>query len=180
MKTLFLFILITIFLNVNVYSKEYNKFKLNDYNNLFVISSIKEWEKNKKLSKKYGYEYWERSDCLYFPKTNTTSCSYYGILNNRDKHLNKDNLVYVGKWHYVKKIDNYIRYIAYQTNRLHSYFEMKNKNNKNITYLPLNLKYKIKPFTKDYESVLLIQWFDKYGYNAYLDLKTGEIKEAKE
>ena len=30
------------------------------------------------------------------------------------------------------------------------------------------------------KTISTIQWFDKYGYNAYVDLKTGEIKQAKE
>ena len=30
------------------------------------------------------------------------------------------------------------------------------------------------------KTISTIQWFDKYSYNAYVDLKTGEIKQAKE
>ena len=30
------------------------------------------------------------------------------------------------------------------------------------------------------KEIAIIQWFEKYGYNAYVDLKTGEIKQVKE
>ena len=77
-------------------------------------------------------------------------------------------------------MDKNIRYVACQTDRIYGYFEAMDDNNKKTKYMPLKLKYPIKPFTRESEKVNLIKWYERYGYNAYIDLKTGEIKQAKE
>ena len=182
-KIIFISILIVSMSLNNVFAEKYTPSKDYDANdNFFVVSEVRNWKKNKKLTKKYNYDYWENHICKYFPNTNTESCSYYSIIVKKEDKSCSDynNLIYIGKWKYIKKIDKNIRYVACQTDKLYGYFEIMDNINKNIQYMPLKLKYPVKAFTKDSEKINLIKWFDKYGYNAYVDLKTGEIKQAKE
>lgn len=170
----------------NVFAEKYTLPEDYDPNdNFFVVSEVRKWKKDNRWAKKYNSSYyWGRTMCLYFPDTNTTSCSGGGNVFQRDYKkeycIDKNTLIYVGKWHYVKKMDKNIRYVACQTDQLHGYFEVMDEKNKDIKYMPLKLKYPIKPFTRESEELNIIKWFDRYGYNAYVDLKTGEIKEAKE
>lgn len=93
-------------------------------------------------------------------------------------------MIYVGKWVYVDKFKNEIRAVATTKWRIRVFFEFKDKYTEKIKYRPLKLNQEIEEIKKGIyygrQEIAIIEWFDKYGYNAYVDLKTGEIKQAKE
>ncbi len=62
---------------------------------------------------------------------------------------------------------------------MHTQFEFKNKNNKNIQERTFNLS-KDKSFKlPDLDSLCATKWMAKYGYNAVFDTKFGRIVESK-
>ncbi len=165
----------------------------NNIENYFIIR-LKKWKKDKFYSKKYNCPYYERWRSLYNPNTNITDENTLGIelcSHNRTCKYDK-NLIYVGKWYYLKKINKNIRFIACYDEGFggfYRYFETMDDGNRNIPHMSLNVKIakdildKSNNFIKresNAKTISTIQWFEKYGYNAYVDLKTGEIKQAKE
>jgi len=112
-------------------------------------------------------------------KVSNSKKSYETIQEFGDEYL-----LYVGKWQYVEKIGTEIRLISTNNNndKIMNYFETKDENNKNIPYRPLKLPTRYNEengYKGQGEAIGEIIWYDTYGYNAYLDLKTGEIKQAK-
>ena len=160
----------------------------NNIENGFIVG-LKKWKKNRFYSKKYNCPNYERWRSFYKTKRNVVDEHVYTIKSCHGTCKYDKNLIYVGRWYYLKKINKNIRLIACYNERFgdfHRYFEIMNESNKNIPYMPLNIENKeyksnnIVNIESNMEAISTIQWFDKYGYNAYVDLKTGEIKQAKE
>ena len=119
----------------------------------------------------------------------------------------KTALIYVGKWHHVKKIGKDIRVIGYQKirkgkNYYHEpkhQFESRNKKNEKIKEMKFSPRPGYPGYTHISHGECAIKWYDKYGYNAAAETKrvwargfwgklflqheldiTGKIIQAKE
>jgi len=196
MKKLIISIIVNIFLiscsKTSVFRMEgpedFKKYiKANESEN-WVVVKMGEWEKKCKNKKCR----WRRhEDNLNF-NTGVISSGHIGIKTENDEYYKKsyetiqefgeEYLVYVGKWHYVEKIGKNIRLFATSKNGLAITYEAMDENNKNIPYKPLALNKltKTKGLNFRKSSIMYIKWRDTYGYNAYFDTQTGEIKQAKE
>ncbi|MFC1659180.1 hypothetical protein ACFL0U_01275 [Pseudomonadota bacterium] len=163
----------------------------------WVVIKLKKWKKECNPHKK-DQCYWGRDEKLLHLNSGIVNSTGIAVKeHSRSKYYKKsyetiqefgdDKLLYVGKWRYVDKMGKNIRLIATKNNTKDSsisvYFETKDENNKNISYRPLQLSKKYNKengYLGQGEAIGEILWFDTYGYNAYLDLKTKEIKQAKE
>lgn len=82
-------------------------------------------------------------------------------------------IIYIGKWHHVKKIGNDIRVIGYQITdkkrsvygEIRHQFEFRNEENEKIKEMKFALAV-IPKNTHKQDSECAIKWYDKYGYNA--------------
>lgn len=159
----------------------------------YVFINFGKWKKYfNKRDKKYR---WGRDYKLFNINTNIITSTGFSIrtnINNKYfktsyealKDWGDEYLIYVGKWVYVDKFKNEIRAVATTKGRIRVFFEFKDKYTEKIKYRPLKLNQEIEEIKKGIyygrQEIAIIEWLDKYGYNAYVDLKTGEIKQAKE
>ncbi len=164
-----------------------------DLNTNYVFIDFGKWEKYfNKRDKKYS---WGRDYKLFNINTNIITSAGFSIKTNINNKYFKTSyealrdwgdeyLIYVGKWVYVAKFKNEIRAVATTKGRIRVFFEFKDEYTEKIKYKPLKLNQEIEEIKKGIyygrQEIAIIKWFDKYGYNAYVDLKTGEIKQAKE
>ena len=161
-----------------------------DLNTNYVFIDFGKWKKY--FNKRENNYYWSRNYEIFNLKTNITTSTDFSIYTNSDdkyfktsygilKDWGEEYLIYVGKWQYVEKFKNEIRAVATSKGRLKVFFEFKNKDTEKIKYKPLMATKDIQNeiYYEDKE-IATIQWFEKYGYNAYVDLKTGEIKQVNE
>jgi len=144
----------------------------------------------------FKYCSWTRDEQILHVSTGMVNYTGIGVADIGDYSRHKKSyetirefgdeyLLYVGKWQYVEKIGKEIRLIATNNSfdKIMNYFETKDENNKNIPYRPLKLpkRYnKENGYKRQGEAIGEILWYDKYGYNAYLHLRSGEIRQAKE
>ena len=106
---------------------------------------------------------------------------------SRSTTIQKDpkySLIYIGKWHHVKRIDKDIRLIGYQNvdktparfgfsssfGEIHHDFEARNEENEKIKEMKFKLAV-IPKNTHKQDSECAIKWYDKYGYNAIAETK---------
>ena len=102
------------------------------------------------------------------------------IIQNNPKY----SLIYVGKWHHVKRINKDIRLIGYQNvdktparfgfsssiGEIHHDFEEKTEENEKIKEKKFTLAVIPENHHKQ-DSECAIKWYDKYGYNAIAETK---------
>jgi len=161
--------------------ESWNKFIQSTSSDNWILVELGEWQYNCYKSGCIR----ERKIELYNYETNILSSSWLNIHPTKKKsyECKKESLVYVGKWQYVEKLDADIRLFACQkkVEGIYISFETKDEKSEKISPQPLKLNRPAKGgMSLEKERVALVRWFDKYGYNAYFDLKTGEIKQAKE
>lgn len=91
----------------------------------------------------------------------------------------KKSLIYVGKWHHVKKIGKDIRLIGYQiiSKKRYSYgdidhqFELRDEFNEKIKEMKFTPTILFPEYTHKGDSECAIKWYDKYGYNAMAETR---------
>ena len=98
---------------------------------------------------------------------------------------NSTSLIYIGKWHHVKKIGKDIRLIGYQNvnnktptrfgfsshyGEINHQFETRTPENEKIKEMKFTLSV-IPKNTHKQDSECSIKWYDKYGYNAIVETK---------
>lgn len=147
-----------------------------------LLIKMTPWEKNK------NWNSWSRGISLRWNDGITQTETGLGLYLDEDSvSIQKDpkySLIYVGKWHHVKRINKDIRLIGYQNvdktparfgfgssvGKIHHQFEEKTEENQKIK----EMKFKFAVIPQNHhkqDSECAVKWYDKYGYNAIIETK---------
>ena len=153
-----------------------NIYDVKDINGCGFDIELGVWRKNKVLSKFRKNDIWSRSNSEYD----------HGIIGSGDQCLdcNKENstphltnnplyhIVYIGPWHYAKRVGKEIRFVAYTGwggGDMSYQFESKTPENKNIPSKDYSLPSKGKIYQRS--QICLVKWIANHGYNSISKVK---------
>jgi hypothetical protein len=133
------------------------------------------WYKNKNLSKPWK-EVWSRPVSEYDHGI-IGSGNQYVDFDPKDStpHLTKNpliHIVYIGPWHYSKKVGKEIRFVAYTGwggGDISYQFESKTPENQNILSKEYNLPEKGKTYQRT--QICIVKWIANHGYNAIAQVR---------
>lgn len=146
-----------------------------------LLINISKWKESE-----YWENSWYRSLSFRFNDGVTQLEKAEPIFNENDettsdklKSSKQHALIYIGKWHHIKRLGIDIRLVGYQIlhqknishGTLKYMFESRNKENEKIKEMKFSPIVEIPYLARSHRARCIIKWYDKYGYNAYAKTK---------
>ena len=155
------------------------------------------WKKDETLNKRIDKGIWSRSSSAYDRGIIGSGEEYIDFRQQDSTPAITKNplihIVYIGPWHYSKKVGKEIRFVAYTGwggGDMSYQFETKTPENQNISSREYNLPAKGKIYQRT--QICIVKWIANHGYNSISKVKsknpfsknymvpTGEIIEVED